>query len=765
MIGASKSSTIQMRNLWTEEMKNFKNAIVHVSCVLGLSAGLGLAGGHIESAHAQDNSLKKYSVAKKKLPLLLQADKVSYDNRKNRVVAKGNVEIYYNKHALFADMVVYDQRNNTLSAIGNVRIKEPGGSMVYTDRTTLTDDFREGFIQSLKIVTKDNARIAAARARRVDGDTTVFERGAFTTCKACKKTGNVLWRIKAGTITHKQKEKNIYYEDATLEFLGIPVAYIPYFSHPDPTVKRRSGFLFPKISHSTELGFTFELPYFYNIAPNKDLTFSPKVTSEQGILWQGEWRHRTDTGAYSIKLDGIREENPSLSNRYRGSVKTTGAFKADENWTWGWDITAESDDTYRRKYGIDNILTTNRVSKVYAIRQTERNWLEANMYHFGALTSLDGSNAEAFVHPSVDYNHVFSDPVLGGELSFDANVLSLSRNEGTDTNRVVARVKWRRTMIDSLGQVYEPFFQVRGDAYHVTNVDGGLGVTPNGENYVTRGQAVAGITYSFPFVARSERASHIVEPIVQLVSRTNGGYQDQLPNEDARSLVFDDTILFDANKFSGYDRMDDGTRVNIGARYTMQMHSGGHVKAVVGQSIHVAGDNPYGQGTGLDTTRSDYVAAVYLEPSANFLLLSQARFDEKTFDIKRTDIFMKASYGPLNGSVNYANIDAAGASDIGFTEDREEVQATASLQVSNYWSVFGSLRYDLADESFIQDAVGIKYADECFVLSVSYNETFISDGDIQPDNKVMVRFELKQLGGTSIETDISDNLISGTNEQ
>ncbi len=761
MIGAYKSSTIRMRNLWTEEMKKFKNAIVHVSCVFGLSAGLALAGGHIATAVAQKNPLKDYSVAKKKLPLLLQADKVSYDNKRNRVVAQGNVEIYYNKHALFADRVIYDQGNNTLSAVGNVRIKEPGGTMVYTDKTTLTDDFREGFIQSLKIVTKDNAKIAATRARRVDGNTTVFERGSFTTCKACKKSGNVLWRIKAGKIIHNQKEKNIYYEDASLEFLGIPVAYIPYFSHPDPTVKRRSGFLFPKISHSTDLGYMFELPYFYNIAPNKDLTFSPKATSKQGILWQGEWRHRTETGAYSIKLDGIREENPETSSRYRGSVKTTGAFKAGENWRWGWDITAESDDTYRRKYGIDSILTTNRISKVYAIRQTERNWLEANLYHFGALTSLDGSNAEAFVHPSIDYNHVFSDPILGGELSFDANVMSLSRNKGTDANRIVSRVKWRRTMVDSLGQVYEPFFQARGDVYHISNVDD----APGAANYVTTGQVVAGATYTFPFVARTKRASHIVTPVIQIVSRANTGNRDAIPNEDARSLVFDDTILFDVNKYSGFDRVEDGTRLNVGGRYVMQLHSGGHMKVVAGQSIHIAGTNTFDKGTGLDTTRSDYIGAVYLEPTPNFLLMSQARFDEKTFDIKRTDIFMKANYGPLQTTLNYASIDAAQGDENGIPEDREEVQASASLQVSNYWSVFGSLRYDLANEDFIQDAVGVQYADECFVLSVSYNQNRISDGDIQPDDKVMVRFELKQLGGTSIETDISDNLTSATEEQ
>ena len=88
--------------------------------------------------------------------MLLQADDLTYDNRNNRVVARGHVEIYYNENVLLADEVIYDKSANTLSAMGNVRLKDLDGSVVNAERLTLSSDFRDGFIRSLRALTQDD---------------------------------------------------------------------------------------------------------------------------------------------------------------------------------------------------------------------------------------------------------------------------------------------------------------------------------------------------------------------------------------------------------------------------------------------------------------------------------------------------------------------------------------------------------------------------------------------------------------------------------
>ena len=221
--------------------------------------------------------------------MLLQADELIYDNDNARVTAKGNVELYYGNYTLLADRVIYDRSANTLSAEGNVRIKDPDGAVITSDQITLTDDFRDGFIESLKLVTKDDTRIVAASASRQAGNVTVFEKGWFTPCKPCveKPDKAPTWRIRAGKITHKTDQATIKFKNVVFDLFGVPVVWVPYFQMADPTVKRKSGFLMPSYSHSNELGNTVQIPYYFALSDHYDFTFAPMVTEKAGTLLPG----------------------------------------------------------------------------------------------------------------------------------------------------------------------------------------------------------------------------------------------------------------------------------------------------------------------------------------------------------------------------------------------------------------------------------------------------------------------------------------------
>jgi LPS-assembly protein len=220
-------------------------------------------------------------------PLYLQADQLIYDTRGNRVIAQGNVEIYYNNYILTADQVIYDQGTNTLTAEGNAQLKDPNGSITRADRFEALDDFRDAFVQSLSVITQDDTRIAAERATRREGNINEYERAKFTPCK--NDPGQPpLWCIGAARIIHDQQAATIPYQDAQFELFGVPVLYVPYFQHADPSVKRRSGFLAPTFSQSSTLGTSVEIPYYWAIAPNYDLTFHPRYFSKEGVLWQGD---------------------------------------------------------------------------------------------------------------------------------------------------------------------------------------------------------------------------------------------------------------------------------------------------------------------------------------------------------------------------------------------------------------------------------------------------------------------------------------------
>ena len=745
----------------------------------------------------------------KAAPLNLQGDQLIYDTQGNRVIARGNVEIFYNDYILTADEVIYDQNASTLTAVGNVTLKEPQGNIVRADRYTLTDDFRDGFVQSLSIETKDDTRITAEQATRREGNVTEFRNGRFTPCKSDGSTPP-LWCLSAARIIHDKDAQTITYQDATFDVYGQPILYLPYFQHADPTVKRKSGLLTPTFGQSKTLGFMTQIPYYFALAPNYDFTFQPGYLSKQGIMWDGEWRHRLANGEYTVRVAGIDQDwrdlpvpsAPYPDNRqnydgWRGTVETRGQFSLSSWWKFGWDVTLESDDQFRRFYKFDNILVTDRVNQIYLIGQSDRSYFAGRFYHFGGLLLDDTAQSESYAHPIIDHNYVFTDPVLGGELRWDSNLLSFTRPDGAtlpdgtekdqDIQRLTTELKWRRRFMDQIGITYTPFAQLRADAYQFNDFTDPesvqISVSDTGQVTVIdseftssdttlRGIATGGATVSYPWVASTPGASHIIEPIGQIVARQDAVTQRRLPNEDARSLIFDDTNLFEVTKFSGFDRIEMGTRVNAGVQYTFQAFDGGYARFLAGQSYHLAGDNVYAnpgrddQGnliysaeSGLETDRSDYVLGAYIAPTDSFRLISQSRFDQSGLSLRRQSTGMNYAYGPFDvtGIYSYAAADTL----VDQASEQQEIQSMFNVQLTDQWSAGAGMRYDIDESQVLSDFISVRYADECFVLTATYSESYYNSDTIQDDRTLMLRFELKHLGEFKYASDTLDFAFGG----
>jgi LPS-assembly protein len=745
----------------------------------------------------------------KQAPLLLNGDELTYDNSGNRVIAKGNVELYYSGYSVTADEVIYDQGANTLTAAGNVTIKDPNGQITHADRIDITDDFKDGFVDALSVVLTDDTRIAGRSAIRKGGSITEFKDAKYSPCKSTPGMPP-LWCISAARIIHDEKAATISYQDAQFELLGLPVVYLPFFEHPDPSVKRRSGFLIPSVGQSSTLGTMVEIPYYFALSPQYDVLFSPQYLSAQGLLLKADFRHRLANGAYEVKLAGIDQDSTTLpgdkaaNSKYdglRGSLETKGLFSLSSWWRFGWDVTVESDDTFRRFYKLDGALVTDRINTVFLDGQTDRNYFGVKFQQFGGLLLTDSKLAESRVHPVVDYDYVFKNPVLGGELSWSSNVLSLTRdgvlldNAGAvkqtfseSYNHVKSDLKWRRRMTDQLGISYTPFADLRGDLYYLDNAINPVTGKLISDQTITRGVGTAGITVNQPWIASGPRGSHTIEPIGQVLISQAKVSQQALPNEDARSVVFDDTNLFEIQKFSGTDRVETGTRANVGVQYTFQANDGGYARFLAGQHIQLSGNNAYkdpgtiiestqtvsgdtitysasphyvfSPSSGLQTNRSDYVLGAYFAPNAFFRLLSQSRFSENDLQLRREDLFSSINYGPVGvyGVYSYVAADPL----LGTNKAQSELLGSASFKLTDRWDLIGSLRYDIDAQKVLTDSIALRYADDCFVLTATYQETFLDNAalGLKSDQLFMLRFELKNLGGYGYRTSTLENAVS-----
>ena len=361
--------------------------------------------------------------------MLVQAVEVNYDYNNQRVAAVGNVQMFYNGTSVEADKVIYDQKTKRLHAEGNIRMTDAEGKITYANIMDLSDDYRDGFVDSLRVDTADDTRMAATRMDRSSGNYTVFENGVYTACAPCKDDPKKppLWQVKGARIIHDQTEKMLYFENAQLEFFGVPMAYLPYFSTPDPTVKRKTGFLMPGFSSVTGYGFGVDTPFYWAIAPDYDATFTPRITTRQGVLLQGEFRQRMINGSYQIRGYGIYQLDPSVyagqpgDREFRGGVETKGQFALNDKWVWGWDGVLLSDyyfmsdyrlSQYRDPLGSFLSLPTEAISQLYLTGVGNRSFFDARTIYY--LSFSGNQNQVPVVYPVIDYNERDQQPDLWG---------------------------------------------------------------------------------------------------------------------------------------------------------------------------------------------------------------------------------------------------------------------------------------------------------------------------------------------------------------
>ena len=745
-------------------------------------------------------------------PMLVQATEIRYDYTNNTVSAVGNVQIYYRGSTVEADEVVYDEKTKRLQARGNVRLTEPDGKITYGQFIDLTDDYRDGFVDSLRLETADDTRFAAARADRDKGRYTVMQNGVYTACEPCKDDPKKppLWQIEAARIIHDNSEKMVYFEDARVEFFGLPLAYFPFMSSPDPSVSRKSGFLFPGLGYGTAYGGSMEIPYFWAIAPDKDLTLSTIVTTKQGELLQAVWRQRLINGSYSIKAAGVFQTDPGYfaardgadsptANVFRGAVQTAGQFALTDKWVWGWTGLLMTDTQFLFDYQLGQFLgsfdpfhtgvASEGVSQVYLTGVGDRSYFDIRSIYYYGFSGADVQGQIPIIHPVLDYSNVLGQPVMGGELSYKFNLTSLTRqqaefqaiNQNADNNglcssnnpallnssncllrgiagtytRASAEVDWRRTLVTDSGQMITPFFGVRGDAAQldIENTAGISNFIDPGQSEVARAMPDAGVEYRYPFVDVEPWGTQTVQPIAQVILRPNEPEIGKFPNEDAQSVVFSDSNLFSINKFSGWDRVEGGGRVNAAFEYTAQVNKAGYFDVLFGQSYQIYGLNSYsvadltntGLQSGLDKTVSDYVGRIMYQPNQVFSFTARGRFDQETFTPQRLEFETRANFDRWTLQLMYG--DYAPQPDIGFLTQREEILTGAAFKLTQNWVLLGSLRYDLAVHEFDQTRFGIGYTDDCLLLSLNYVTSYIYTGTTPtPNNTVMFQMSLRTLG-------------------
>ncbi len=671
-------------------------------------------------------------------PVALTADRVSYDEAAGTVTAEGAVEVYYGERTLTARRIVYDSRTGRIEAEGPLALRTPDGTTLLADAAEIDGDLRGGVVAGARALIADGAAgVAAVEGRRVDGRYTAFSKAVYSSCAVCPEAPTPLWRIRARRVIHDQEARVVHYENAVFDVMGAPALWLPYFSLPDPGVERRTGFLPPTFRQSTTYGYAVKIPYFIVVDPSRDLTLTPFPTSDDGLIVEGEYRQAFDAGRLRLSASGGRlDSGPGARSRWRGATFGEGRFDAAR---WGapagtragFDIALASDDGYLDRYDFSN---DDRLDTEFFVE----NWGERDYFAFWGVHTQSLREDEAqdqipLALPGFEARKVYDAPGGLGEIGLGGGGVLLSRTDGRDVGRLSLSADWRMDGVLENGATLAGFAAARGDLYAIRD-DAAFD-----DETVARLAPFAGVEFGYPLIARQWGATHLLQPRAQLVVAPNGVNSDDIPNEDSLIVEFDETNLFDPNRFPGADRVESGARLNLGLRYTRIADDPVTLDASLGQVLRLSEEGAFSEGSGLAEAQSDTVASFTFGYAPYALIDNRIRVDED-LRFNRAETRGRLSFGPARLAGGYVFLESDATA--GAEEDRSEVELAAELDLTRNWTVAAAARRDLEAEEYVEAGLNLRFENECAALELFVERDFTETADAPASTDIGVRVRL-----------------------
>ena len=714
-------------------------------------------------AHAQHLPLAASEAAPQQ-HVEFSADQVVYDDSADTVTASGAVRMNREGNYLAADQVVWDRKSGQVRAQGNVVVLTPQGDKLIGENVVLTDDLRNGTVQNLLVVLESGGRLAAAHGTRT-GNVTTLDNAIYSPCPVTTATGcpkRPSWSITAAKVIDDPANERVLFRGGRLQLFGLNLPLLPVFSigtGKDGT----TGWLVPEISFSTKKGLELALPYHWQIAPNRDVTLTPHAYSGVYPALEGKYRELNRLGAFQlggfVTYGGIESADPNATDEIEGHGiraygEANGKFQFDPYWSLTGSLRWATDKTVTRRYDLTrddrlrNFLNLERISP--------NSYLSIAGWAFQGLRVDDVQKQMPIVLPAIDARMRIGE-VLGGKVEVQANSLAITRIDGQDTQRAFASAQWDMRRLTPWGQEIDLTAYVRGDVYHTDDAESTEVASYRGtDGWHRRGVAAIAADLKWPFVGSAFGGIQRLVPRVQLVL-TPPTPNLEIPNEDARAIDLEDSNLFALNRFPGYDRWEDGSRITYGLDWSLDRPNLS-IATTIGQSYRIVSrPGIFPQGTGLTDRLSDVVGRTRIRFGRLIDLTHRYRIDKDNFAFRRNEVDLTVGTEQTYAQIGYLRLNRDIDPTIEDLRDKEELRVAGRVKFARYWSVFGASVIDLTghDEdplsladgwTPVRNRLGVTYEDDCLELGLTWRRDYEHIGAFRKGSTFGFHLALKGLG-------------------
>ena len=650
----------------------------------------------------------------------LIADEIKI-NQAGELVASGAVTVWYEDRKVTASSITYASQNDKLIIRGPIRIIDNQSTMILGDQAELSEDLKVGIIKSAKIILGYQVQIAAAKVLQKDARYSEAFNIAATSCHVCiNKTP--LWQIRARKIVQDKFEKQIYFEHAQLRVLDIPIFYLPFMRLPDPSLKRATGLLAPKLKTSSVLNTGIKIPYFIRLNKHKDFTITPFYSPKTKTI---EYRYRQAYTSGFMLIEGALTRDALIPNKNRGYILSDTSLILQNGYNLGIQLQAVSDPSYLFEYDFAQLDRLNtklelsrsmryqnsevKLSNYHSLRENENNATQPTLVAEGAI--------ESRLNPDM----------IKGEIGLEANFLKSYRysdlnNDGPDSDTLVDG--YDSTRLSLLSNWDHGWEIANGIILHFENefglsqyyVQQHADIGPK----ATRMFGVGAVGLRWPWYRiNSNGGIGIVEPQIQLVRSISSN--SAVPNDDSTQVEFDEGNLFRLNRAPGLDLIENGSRLNVGLAGSQFMDSGSNLSWKIGRVLRSEALSTFPSGSGLSNSISDWLLATNFQQKNGIELINRALIasdgvvtkSETSLKVNRNQHQIRATHVELTKDSNILQ-----------NQSLSSVALEWNYNLNSNWRSDSKFQFDSNIGRLSKLELGLRYENECVNVDLSSSRSF-----------------------------------------
>ena len=709
---------------------------------------------------------------------ILYGNRVDYFKDEEKIIINDDVKIIIeNKYTIYSDNITYlkekeyffskdktnfnDKNGNKfqLDSFNYYKIKNRirGKNLIFTDKENnkyfiddamvkldsnevLGKDLKINFINSTFDNSKNEPRLKGNKIYS-NIDTTKVSKGIFTTCKKTDKCPP--WTMQASEVVHDRKKKVISYKNAWLKIYDTPVVYFPKFFHPDPTVKRQSGFLIPKFSSGNTLGNSLEIPYFNVMADNKDLTLTPKIYGDGSLIFQSEYReenkntsHIFDASLYNRDNVNIFGDSNSKNHFFSNSTFNYDNKKFDSV-NIELNIESVSNDTYLKTYKIDSPLIKNDSSLNSFVNlelDGKETYLKASIESYEDLTKPKDQRYE-FVYPNFSLTREINlDNSYNGNFIFDAQGYQKKYAKSSEDFVLINNLEY-----DSYDYVTKNGLK---NNFNIliknvnTNGNNSTEYKNESENKLLSSLILES---SLPLKQKGLKFDSMLKPKASI--RFSPTETKNMSNSDRRISIDN---IFANNRIAENDSIEGGQSLTLGTEYilTDKKNDNDYFLFNIATVLRDKENLDLPKNSTLGQKLSDIIGSTNFKPNEyfdiNYSFSIDNNFNTTNYDLIKTNL----SLNNFVTSFEYLKED-------GIIGNKSYLQNKTAYSFDETNSLSFSTRVNRETNLTEFYNLMYQYKNDCLTAAIEYKKEYYNDADLQAEDQLLFTITIMPFGGVS----------------